>query len=148
MFGNFAIDADECMDGTSTCQETCTNTIGSYTCGCIQGFRLNSDGRTCYGMPILQLVLSILLFEYPNSYCQISMSVQREQISAKYTVTTLLGHTYVAVVLVSSLTPQLEVHVLVSITIAIVYTSTTLRLSFLSIILVCFVEQCIGHTNS
>ena len=58
------------------------------------------------------------------------MSVQREQISAKYTVTTLLGHTHVAVVLVSSLTPLLEVHVSVSITIDITYTLTTLRLSF------------------
>ena len=62
------------------------------------------------------------------------MSVQREQISAKYIVTTLLDHTYVAAMLVSSLMPLLEVHVLVSITIAIVYTSTTMRLSFLSIL--------------
>ena len=58
------------------------------------------------------------------------MSVQREQISAKYTVTTPLGHTYVAVVLVSSLTQLLEVHVSVSIAIDTAYTLTTLRLSF------------------
>jgi fibulin 1/2 len=44
---------DECQDGTSTCQETCTNTMGSYICGCNEGFRLNSDGRTCYGRSII-----------------------------------------------------------------------------------------------
>lgn len=45
------IDMDECRDGINACQETCTNTIGSYICGCNEGYRLNSDGQTCYGMP-------------------------------------------------------------------------------------------------
>ncbi len=42
------------------------------------------------------------------------MSVQREQISVKYTATTQLGHTHVAVMLVSSLMLPLEEHALVS----------------------------------
>ncbi|KAK7092309.1 mucin-like protein isoform X2 [Littorina saxatilis] len=43
------LDVDECAAGSSVhgCQVTCTNTEGSYECGCGPGYRLANDGRTC-----------------------------------------------------------------------------------------------------
>ena len=42
-------DVDECEEGTHECHgnATCTNTIGSYTCMCVDGF--TGDGRQCQG---------------------------------------------------------------------------------------------------
>ena len=31
------------------CDQKCTNTRGSFTCGCGARYRLNDDGRTCSG---------------------------------------------------------------------------------------------------
>ncbi|MCB9682211.1 MAG: hypothetical protein H6733_12160 [Alphaproteobacteria bacterium] len=41
------IDVDECAAGTDTCSDdaSCTNTVGSYTCDCDDGF--TGDGITC-----------------------------------------------------------------------------------------------------
>ena len=44
------IDINECMEGTDTCQRLCLNTIGSYSCDCITGYRLATDGYSCIGM--------------------------------------------------------------------------------------------------
>ena len=43
-------DIDECSDGTHNCSQTCTNTNGSFTCGCNSGYLLDIDGATCNGM--------------------------------------------------------------------------------------------------
>ena len=45
----FTSDVDECSAAASVCDENanCTNTDGSYTCTCGQGY--NGDGRTCQG---------------------------------------------------------------------------------------------------
>ena len=32
------------------CHQECINTIGSFTCECLEGFVLNSDNRTCSGI--------------------------------------------------------------------------------------------------
>ena len=42
-------DINECQEGTDGCAQMCDNTIGSYTCDCHTGFRLNSDSRNCNG---------------------------------------------------------------------------------------------------
>ena len=42
-------DVDECDLGAHGCSQTCTNTVGSYNCSCIDGFSLNDDGETCKG---------------------------------------------------------------------------------------------------
>ena len=42
-------DIDECAEGTDRCSQNCHNTIGSYTCSCNTGYRLNADGVTCDG---------------------------------------------------------------------------------------------------
>ncbi|XP_013420885.1 latent-transforming growth factor beta-binding protein 1 [Lingula anatina] len=39
-------DRDECQED-SPCQSKCTNTIGSFECGCAVGFELSNDSRTC-----------------------------------------------------------------------------------------------------
>ena len=43
------LDIDECSDGTDDCTQTCTNTDGSFICGCNSGYLLNTDGFTCNG---------------------------------------------------------------------------------------------------
>lgn len=43
----FSKDVDECTANTHDCHAsaTCTNTVGSFTCACNQGF--TGDGKTC-----------------------------------------------------------------------------------------------------
>ena len=38
---------NECAFNNGGCRETCTNTAGSYTCGCQSGFHLQEDGFAC-----------------------------------------------------------------------------------------------------
>ena len=46
-------DIDECSDGTDNCEQTCTNTPGSFVCGCFSGFSLDANGVNCTGRSIL-----------------------------------------------------------------------------------------------
>ena len=43
-------DIDECLMGTSGCQQLCFNTNGSYYCQCNTGYRLMNDNSSCDGM--------------------------------------------------------------------------------------------------
>ena len=43
-------DIDECNDGNDNCSQTCTNTVGSFVCGCNISYLLDIDGVTCIGM--------------------------------------------------------------------------------------------------
>ena len=45
---------NECSEGTSGCDQFCSNTEGSFQCGCDNGFRLSGNGRTCNGMYVLE----------------------------------------------------------------------------------------------
>ena len=42
-------DVDECRQGSARCRagQSCTNTIGSYSCGCEAGFRAGRGGAGC-----------------------------------------------------------------------------------------------------
>ena len=42
-------DIDECQHQSDECEQVCINTPGSYTCDCVHGYMLNSDGRRCDG---------------------------------------------------------------------------------------------------
>lgn len=41
------IDIDECLTGTSGCEQLCQNTPGSFKCTCFLGYAMNSDNRSC-----------------------------------------------------------------------------------------------------
>ena len=43
------LDIDECQGASHGCIQLCTNTAGSYMCGCRTGFQLDGDGRQCNG---------------------------------------------------------------------------------------------------
>ena len=44
-----SIDRDECALANGGCQHTCENSVGSFSCSCNDGYKLNSDGLTCSG---------------------------------------------------------------------------------------------------
>ena len=44
-----ATDIDECANGVDGCTQMCSNTNGSYSCSCMSGYRLSSDGHRCNG---------------------------------------------------------------------------------------------------
>ena len=46
----FHPDIDECSDKTEDYSQTCTNSNGSFICGCDERFHLDEDGVTCNGM--------------------------------------------------------------------------------------------------
>ena len=43
------LDIDECSHRRDNCSQYCTNTIGSFECGCRQGYQLHL-GAQCRGM--------------------------------------------------------------------------------------------------
>ena len=45
----FYIDVDEC-NSTKPCNQTCTNTVGSFLCACDGGYRLQENGLSCEGI--------------------------------------------------------------------------------------------------
>lgn len=42
-------DVDECVDSNGGCAHVCNNTVGSLSCGCNEGYLLNSDEINCDG---------------------------------------------------------------------------------------------------
>jgi len=49
------VDTDECKTNNGGCNQTCSNTIGSYQCSCSDGYTLSLvDNKTCDGK-IMQL---------------------------------------------------------------------------------------------
>ena len=48
VFVQHYIDINECSD-TTLCDQICVEVKGSYRCRCENGFRLQTDGRTCAG---------------------------------------------------------------------------------------------------
>ncbi|XP_044749052.1 low-density lipoprotein receptor-related protein 4 [Coccinella septempunctata] len=70
------IDIDECQYATDpVCSQTCTNTVGSFKCGCLTGYVLRPDLRSCKA----QGATPTLLFANRKDIRQASLS------SAKYT---------------------------------------------------------------
>ena len=43
----FSLDINECADGSDGCGQICSNEIGSYSCSCEVGYRLESDEHGC-----------------------------------------------------------------------------------------------------
>ena len=44
------VDVDECQTDEHNCNQTCTNTLGSFECSCRAGYSLQDDGVMCEGM--------------------------------------------------------------------------------------------------
>ena len=42
-------DINECEQGVDGCDHNCTNTVGSYYCTCMDGYKLESNNHTCTG---------------------------------------------------------------------------------------------------
>ena len=49
------IDIDDCIN--SDCEHNCTNTDGSYTCSCYNGYSLDSNGRNCSGITMCMIII-------------------------------------------------------------------------------------------
>ena len=64
-------DIDECTNGTHNCQQTCTNTPGSFVCGCLDGFVLDANGQNCTGTYVCMYVgpFSIITVLYSPNHC-------------------------------------------------------------------------------
>ena len=43
-------DIDECSENRDDCEHVCANNVGSYSCTCQDGYRLDANGRTCNGI--------------------------------------------------------------------------------------------------
>ena len=71
MYICFYSDIDECNNGTHNCSQMCTNTNGSFTCGCNNGYLLDLDEVTCngmYKMCIYMQLYIVCLYSYNNYY--------------------------------------------------------------------------------
>jgi len=57
------IDDDECADGgNGGCDQICVNSLGSFSCGCQEGFSLAADGTSCTGKAHTDYSLIMLLY--------------------------------------------------------------------------------------
>ena len=64
-------DIDECLAGTDNCNQVCTNTDGSFTCSCNDGYELQSNGHSCVcGGTLTAASGSFQTPGWPNSYPQ------------------------------------------------------------------------------
>ena len=57
-------DTDECSNGTHNCSHICTNTNGSYMCGCNDGYYLDFDNVTCNGMYKMCVYIQLYIVEF------------------------------------------------------------------------------------
>ena len=46
----FGSDNDECSDSNGGCEQICNNTVGSFFCSCMNGYRLDDDMSSCNGI--------------------------------------------------------------------------------------------------
>ena len=51
------LEINQCDEGTSGCDQTCTIIIGSYICSCSDGYVLDADGHSCNGKVIVHITL-------------------------------------------------------------------------------------------
>ena len=54
---------DECATGAHDCEQDCYNQILQWSCGCNAGYVLRSDGRTCQGAIIVQVLLIYIIIK-------------------------------------------------------------------------------------
>ena len=59
------IDMDECSEEVTLCEHTCTNTVGSYSCTCKEGYHLHTDGHSCIGELVEELFIELFTVCFP-----------------------------------------------------------------------------------
>jgi hypothetical protein len=59
-------DVDECTTAKENCDQICTNTDGSFTCSCEDGFRLSIDRHSCVGTCGNYVLLRKMRLPYVN----------------------------------------------------------------------------------
>jgi len=45
----YIVTVDECQVGSGGCRQVCKITVEGFECGCLNGYALASDQRTCNG---------------------------------------------------------------------------------------------------
>ena len=50
-------DINECASHNGGCEHNCQNTIGSYSCSCLTGYLIDSNGYNCTGLKILCVLI-------------------------------------------------------------------------------------------
>ena len=88
------IDINECVEDYDGCNQTCTNTNGSFECSCNDGYKLDANGRTCSGKYCLICIIVL----YP---IQISMNVIKMMVGVEMVASTLKEATNVYVLALS-----------------------------------------------
>ena len=78
-------DIDECALGTHGCDQTCTNTPGSYTCSCRSGYTLDRNGAACNGTYLYTFIRNIIFSLYSalildNNECSSSSTNNCQQL--------------------------------------------------------------------
>ena len=70
----FHPDIDECSTEIHNCaaRAICTNTNGSYTCTCIEGYE--GDGVNCHGKFIFMVFIYIYIYIYNYINCSVSQT--------------------------------------------------------------------------
>ena len=49
-FAHSLIDINECANQNGGCEQNCQNAIGSYSCSCLTGYIIDSNGYNCTGL--------------------------------------------------------------------------------------------------
>ena len=52
---HFSTDVNECRSRKHACDQVCTNTEGSFMCGCHAGYIVSNDSKSCQGKLTSQL---------------------------------------------------------------------------------------------
>lgn len=67
--GLFA-DIVECHTDEHNCSQDCSNTVGSFKCGCRAGYSLQEDGVTCTGVhPFMSIFTVVSEFPVAFTHC-------------------------------------------------------------------------------
>jgi hypothetical protein len=78
---------NQCFVNNGGCQMTCTSLSNQdHVCGCHPGYRLNSDKRTCSGMPEYKSFSICIMSNIIFMYVQMSMSVLKGLMTVTITV--------------------------------------------------------------
>ena len=57
---SFTLDFNECTNDAHLCEHHCYNNVGSYTCDCRIGYRLDDNGYDCHGKTLHMTTQTLL----------------------------------------------------------------------------------------